>query len=80
MADLIATLTCPACGHVSAETMPMHGCIAFHECAACQALVTPKAGDCCVFCSYGDKPCPSVQDGTACAGPLAFQGLSERRP
>jgi hypothetical protein len=21
-----------------------------------------KEGDCCVFCSYGDVPCPSTQD------------------
>ena len=70
MADLTATLTCPACGHASVETMPTDGCIAFHECAACHVLLAPKDGDCCVFCSYGDKRCPSVQDGTPCAGPL----------
>jgi hypothetical protein len=28
--------------------------------------LSPKAGDCCVFCSYGSVPCPPVQQGMAC--------------
>ena len=38
-------------------------------CAGCGALLTPKAGHCCVFCSYGSVPCPPVQDARACCGP-----------
>jgi hypothetical protein len=72
MTDLTAILTCPHCGHGSVETMPVHGCVAFHECEGCHVVVTPKAGDCCVFCSYADQRCPSVRDGTPCAGPLPF--------
>ncbi|MGJ0427313.1 GDCCVxC domain-containing (seleno)protein [Methylocystis sp.] len=26
------------------------------------ALLKPKAGDCCIFCSYGDMPCPPIQE------------------
>jgi hypothetical protein len=26
------------------------------------ALLKPKSGDCCVFCSYGDVPCPPIQE------------------
>ena len=26
-------------------------------------LLRPKAGDCCVFCSYGSIPCPPIQAG-----------------
>jgi hypothetical protein len=70
MADLVATLTCPACGHASVETMPTAGCVAFYECPRCQAAIVPKPGDCCVFCSYGDRRCPFEQDGTVCPGPL----------
>lgn len=54
-------LTCPHCGHRSTETMPLDACRFFHECASCKAVIRPKAGDCCVFCSYGSEKCPSVQ-------------------
>ena len=43
--------------------MPTDACIFFHECSGCHARLRPKAGDCCVFCSYGDVPCPPVQVG-----------------
>ena len=26
----------------------------------------PLAGDCCVFCSYGDVKCPPIQQGDGC--------------
>ena len=29
---------------------------------SCGALLKPKPGDCCVFCSYGDVPCPPIQE------------------
>jgi hypothetical protein len=46
--------------------MPTDACLFFHECAGCHALLRPKAGDCCVFCSYGSVPCPPRQAGGAC--------------
>jgi hypothetical protein len=48
--------------------MPTDACQFFHECAGCHVLVRPKAGDCCVFCSYGSVPCPPVQAGAARGG------------
>jgi len=54
-------LTCPACGHAKCETMPANACQWFYECERCRTLLKPKAGDCCVFCSYGSVPCPPVQ-------------------
>ncbi|WP_086467079.1 GDCCVxC domain-containing (seleno)protein [Oceanibaculum nanhaiense] len=62
MAVLQSTLTCPECGHVSAEVMPENACLYFYECKGCKSLLRPLAGDCCVFCSYGDMPCPPVQE------------------
>ena len=56
-----STITCPVCGHSAAETMPTDACRIVYECAGCGALLRPKAGDCCVFCSYGTVPCPPVQ-------------------
>ncbi|MGL1834136.1 GDCCVxC domain-containing (seleno)protein [Rhodocyclaceae bacterium SMB388] len=54
-------LTCPHCGHRSIERMPEDACLYLHECPACKALLRPKQGDCCVFCSYGSVPCPPIQ-------------------
>ncbi|MDX1672008.1 MAG: GDCCVxC domain-containing (seleno)protein [Balneolaceae bacterium] len=58
---LQSTLTCPSCGFVSTEKMPENACVHFWKCPECGNLLKPKPGDCCVFCSYGDQPCPSVQ-------------------
>lgn len=55
---MTATITCPSCQHPSVETMPGDSCLFFYQCAACQVVIRPKPGDCCVFCSYSDKPCP----------------------
>jgi hypothetical protein len=66
---LESRLTCPECGHQSVETMPTNACVFFHECAGCGALLKPKPGDCCVFCSYGSVPCsPIQQQGSSCCG------------
>lgn len=68
---LRSTLTCPRCGAVSEEIMPTDACIYFHECAACHAMLRPKPGDCCVFCSYGSVKCPPMQASSACCAGLA---------
>ena len=65
---LECVLTCPACGHRKAERMPTDACQYFYECAGCKTLLRPKAGDCCVFCSYGTVPCPPVQAARAGGG------------
>ena len=62
-------LTCPVCGHKKVETMPSDACQWFYECEHCHALLKPKQGDCCVFCSYGTVPCPPIQaDRSCCSG------------
>lgn len=60
-AILDSTLTCPACGGQSAERMPTEACLYFWFCPSCGVRVTPKKGDCCVFCSYGSVACPPKQ-------------------
>jgi hypothetical protein len=62
---LVSTIACPVCGRQSAETMPTDACQYFYECPACSAVIKPKPGDCCVFCSYGDTPCPPIQEARA---------------
>ena len=66
---LTSTLTCPHCGRTTVETMPVNACIYFHDCPGCGALLKPRAGDCCVFCSYGSVPCPPIQMRTDCCSP-----------
>ncbi|MCK9201772.1 MAG: hypothetical protein M0P59_05370 [Gallionella sp.] len=67
---LESTITCPECGNEQTETMPTDTCQWFYECKACGALLKPKKGDCCVFCSYGTTPCPSIQQrGGSCCSP-----------
>jgi len=69
---LQSTLTCPLCGYQRDEVMPDDACQWYYECQSCGALLGPKPGDCCVFCSYGTVPCPPVQQagrGSQCCGP-----------
>lgn len=64
--QLQSTLTCPECGAAREETMPQDACQWFYECMGCGAVLRPKPGDCCVFCSYGTAPCPPIQAGQDC--------------
>jgi len=64
---LDSDVTCPLCGHLERETMPTDACQWFYDCRGCGALIKPRPGDCCVFCSYGTVPCPPVQiEGGSC--------------
>ena len=56
-----STIRCPVCGQASEATMPSDACLYFWDCPACSAVVKPKPGDCCVFCSYGSELCPPRQ-------------------
>jgi len=63
--QLSSTITCPGCGYRSTEAMPADACQFFYDCRDCGARMKPKPGDCCVFCSFGDVPCPPVQEARA---------------
>ena len=64
--ELRSAITCPECGHVETETMPTDACQWFYDCKGCAAVLKPKSGDCCVYCSYADIPCPPIQAGDGC--------------
>jgi len=68
-APLESRLTCPACGVVTVEMMPVHYCQRFYDCPACGTVITTTPGSCCVYCSYGDTPCPPKQAGLCCDAP-----------
>ena len=63
--QLQSTLTCPQCEGASKETMPLDACQYFYDCKQCGAVLKPLKGDCCVFCSYADVPCPPIQEARA---------------
>ena len=65
---LASVLTCPQCGHAKSEVMPTDACQFFYECEGCKTVLRPKAGDCCVFCSYSSVTCPPVQMQRGCPG------------
>ena len=62
MKDIVfkSMLTCPECGCTRTEVMPTDQCVWYWRCPGCSTLL-PKPGDCCVYCSFGDVPCPPVQ-------------------
>src|SRR3989338_3673328 len=59
--ELKSIITCPECGFQKEEIMPENSCQYFYACTHCCARLKPKAGDCCVFCSYGSITCPPKQ-------------------
>lgn len=68
---LESKLTCPQCGHERVETMPTDACWFFYDCHGCGTLLRPKAGDCCVFCSFGTVACPPIQQNSPCCSKAA---------
>lgn len=54
--------------------MPENACQRFYLCTGCGETLKPKPGDCCVFCSYADTPCPPKQEEATTAELLAKSG------
>ncbi len=54
----IGILTCPMCKHKQQMEIPTISCIPFYKCEGCDKPISAKKG-CCVFCDYGDRPCPA---------------------
>ncbi|MFN6952681.1 MAG: GDCCVxC domain-containing (seleno)protein [Albidovulum sp.] len=66
--DHESRIKCPICGHAADESMPTDSCQYFYQCRECGTVLRPKPGDCCVFCSYGSRPCPPKSNGNWCCG------------
>jgi len=58
---LESIITCPYCKYEKKEIMREDSCAYFYLCTKCHKLLKAKGQDCCVFCSYGNIPCPSKQ-------------------
>ncbi len=61
-----SAITCPECGYQKEEAMATDACQYFYDCENCHVVLKPKAGECCVFCSYGNVKCPPIQSGVSC--------------
>ncbi|XOD54898.1 GDCCVxC domain-containing (seleno)protein [Deinococcus sp. VB343] len=61
-----STLRCPHCQQETELEMPTNACQFFFTCPACDVLLKPLPGDCCVFCSFGTVPCPPMQQDSSC--------------
>ena len=72
--ELQSTLTCHNCGQASTETMPTDACQFFYDCKHCDAVLRPLKGDCCVFCSFADVPCPPIQQAGQDGVPICCTG------
>ncbi|MGX7953769.1 MULTISPECIES: GDCCVxC domain-containing (seleno)protein [Tsuneonella] len=69
-----STITCPKCGGTSVETMPTDACWFFYDCHHCGVKLRPLSGDCCVFCSFADVPCPPIQEAQQSGSPSGCCG------
>jgi hypothetical protein len=58
---LDSVITCPHCSVAKMERMPVDACQIVYACTGCGVILRPRPGACCIFCSYGSIPCPSVQ-------------------
>jgi len=56
-----STVKCPLCGYRREEEMLVNIVHHSYECGNCKAVIKPKEGDCCVYCSYGTIECPPIQ-------------------
>lgn len=68
---LHSTLRCPFCGSTEELPMPENACVVLHTCICCGRKLRPEPGNCCVFCSYGNVPCPPIQQHGHCGGESA---------
>jgi len=64
--EKISVITCPYCGYKKEEEMSLDACLYFYACKNCGNIIKPKDEDCCVFCSYGNFPCPPKQTNKNC--------------
>ena len=64
-AKLKGIITCPECSHKQEMEIPTNRCIAFYICDGCKKTISTTKSNCCVFCDYGDTPCPVSHEGKA---------------
>ncbi|HSE35083.1 MAG TPA: GDCCVxC domain-containing (seleno)protein [Candidatus Paceibacterota bacterium] len=64
-------IRCPHCRASCELEMPEGACLPFAHCPNCERAIVPLPNDCCVFCSYGETPCPIGHRHSASSTPGA---------
>ncbi len=59
--EIFSILTCNDCGHKEKFKMPLYAKRTFFQCSQCKAVLQTKKDECCIYCSYGNFPCPDAQ-------------------
>jgi hypothetical protein len=59
---ITSVIACPFCGISTLEEMPTETAQRTYPCHSCSALLKVVEDECCVFCSFGDIPCPRAQE------------------
>jgi hypothetical protein len=60
-----STITCPQCHAAEILEIPKGSSQHLYRCRACSAILKPKSGDCCIFCSFGDIDCSNAEQNLA---------------
>ena len=55
---VVNILTCPHCRAAIRAVMESDAWVIFLYCPECHERIDMRDGDCCVFRSYGERPCP----------------------
>ena len=63
---LYSEISCPKCNYSKLEEMPINNCQIVYFCEKCNERMNPEKGDCCVYCTYGTVPCPTIQENKNC--------------
>ena len=58
---IIGNITCPKCKHVQPLEIPTISCQAMYKCDGCKEIISAEKS-CCVFCDYGDRLCPVMEE------------------
>ncbi len=68
---LESTLTCPHCKHKETHTLEEKIVPVRYQCGGCHQSPRINAGDCCIYCVFGDYPCLQSQiEGASCCGSI----------
>ncbi|WP_370629127.1 GDCCVxC domain-containing (seleno)protein [Polynucleobacter sp. 15G-AUS-farblos] len=63
--NLSSKITCPHCNATEVLSIPKGSSQHLYRCMMCSAILKPKSGDCCIFCSFGDLDCSSAERNLA---------------
>jgi hypothetical protein len=58
-------LTCPHCHSIETLASPVEATTQFHQCVHCKKPYKASKNDCCILCSFGNRPCNQIEQNLA---------------